>query len=443
MTGESQGRQAQRMSRFSQAYRTMPPNGAVNAALDERAERALHRADTVSDGWNRPAAAQPYADVIEVEFETVQPLPPAADPVSDIRYEPAPEPEHQPTPPDIEAIAAALAAEMDRNAARSQQPDIADQEPAAPTEPQEIEQPELDAAAVAATDDYAERSVAAVAANDDYAEQSAAPVLPAPPRKPAAKLADQLLEKAMEAARFARAKAVPALGAAALWAAHNLRRKEIRRRYGKGLALLHGRVLDRKLEQHFYVPTLALQRFGPDLDRGIVYEGPVPSAAFAWALSLAPENLREYAFVDFRAGRGRAMLLASQRNFERIIGYEYDAALHDDLQMNIAQFPRSKMMCRDVQCFRGDRTGVSIPDQPCVLYFSGAWREELLPGIMNYVRESYRHKPRRIYVILENVDDGVVLPPDEVFHRMELPLAEKLKLRLFSPMDFQVYRSQV
>jgi hypothetical protein len=62
---------------------------------------------------------------------------------------------------------------------------------------------------------------------------------------------------------------------------------------------------------------------------------------------------------------------------------------------------------------------------------------------MNYVRESYRHKPRRIYVILENVDDSVVLPPDEVFHRMELPVAEKLKLRLFSPMDFQVYRSQI
>jgi hypothetical protein len=431
MTGESQGRQAQRMSRFSQAYRTMPLDAAVHATLDERAERALDRADAMSEGWHRPAGSQPYADVIEVEFETVQPLPPAADPVSDIRYEAAPEPETQPVPPDIEAIAAALAAEMDRNAARTQHQNGAAQEMPPAPEPQE---PEVEAA-VAATE----------------AVPPTTPALPAPPERLTDKLAgkltgklpDQLLEKALEAARFARAKAVPALGAAALWAAHNLRRKEIRRRYGKGLALLHGRVLDRKLEQHFYVPTLAVQRFGPDLDRGIVYEGPVPSAAFAWALSLAPENLREYAFVDFRAGRGRAMLLASQRNFERIVGYEYDAALHDDLQMNIAQFPRSKMVCRDVQCFRGDRTGVSIPDQPCVLYFSGAWREELLPGIMNYVRESYRHKPRRIYVILENVDDSVVLPPDEVFHRMELPVAEKLKLRLFSPMDFQVYRSQI
>jgi hypothetical protein len=84
---------------------------------------------------------------------------------------------------------------------------------------------------------------------------------------------------------------------------------------------------------------------------------------------------------------------------------------------------------------------VSIPDQPCVLYFANAWREELMAGIMNYVREAYRHKPRRIYIILENIDDKVVLPADEIFHRQEVPLALKLKLRLLSPTDFQIYRS--
>jgi hypothetical protein len=36
-----------------------------------------------------------------------------------------------------------------------------------------------------------------------------------------------------------------------------------------------------------------------------------------------------------------------------------------------------------------------------------------------------------------------VLPPDDIFHRIDFPVAEKLKLRLLSPMDFQVYRSAV
>lgn len=229
--------------------------------------------------------------------------------------------------------------------------------------------------------------------------------------------------------------------AAGFWLAHNLRRKEIRRRYGAALAMAHGRILDRQLEQHFFIPSRKAERFSPDPERGILYEGPVPVTAFDWMMSALPPDLREYAFIDFRAGLGRAMLLASQRRFEHIIGYEYGAASYDDLQMNIAQFPRSKMLCRDVQCHRGDRIGVSIPDQPCVLYVANAWREEFLGGIMTYLGESHLHKPRKLYLILENVDEKVVLPKNEIFFRVELPLAEKLKLRLFSPMDFQVYRT--
>jgi hypothetical protein len=243
------------------------------------------------------------------------------------------------------------------------------------------------------------------------------------------------------ARRFAQAKAAPAVIDAGSWLASNMRRKEIRRRYGKALALAHGRVLDRRLEQHFYIPSRKAERFSPDTERGILYEGPVPVAAFDWVMSALPKDLREYTFIDFRAGLGRAMLMASQRRFEAIIGYEYGPAAYDDLQMNIAQFPRSRMVCRDVQCYRGDRSGVSIPDQPCVLYVANAWREEFLDGIMTYLGQSYRHKPRPLYLILENVDEKVALPKNGIFYRLELPLAEKLKLRLFSPMDFQLYRT--
>src|SRR5262245_35778430 len=111
MTGESPGRPASRMSQFSQAHRTMPGNGAAHMALDERASRTLDRSDAMNaavatpHSWQRPSS-ESLAQVIEVEFETVQPLPPAPEVLED-----AP----QPPPPDIEAIAAALAEEMDRN----------------------------------------------------------------------------------------------------------------------------------------------------------------------------------------------------------------------------------------------------------------------------------------------------------------------------------------
>jgi hypothetical protein len=440
MTGEIPGRPNQRMSRFSQAHRTMP--GAAHATLDEAFDRA--DADNEASQWQRGLGDPPSFDVIEVEFETVPPLPLAAEaPIFDSQAPKfASEPpiferqtashggEEQPAPPDIEAIAAALAEEMDRTARSTvPQPD-----PRPEPQPRKV----VEAAVIIAPEPIVEMPEPRV----DSLSAAFAPSPPAqPPAAPARPSRIPLLAK--RSARFAREKAAPALGHAALWLAHNLQRKEIRRRYGKAVALVHGKVLDRRLERHFYLPTLDTQRFAPDLDRGIAYEGPVPARAFAWVLAQLPEDLREYAFVDFRAGRGRAMLLAAQRNFDRIIGFEYGPVHYDDLQMNLAQFPRSQMVCRNIQAFRADRLGVSVPDQPAVLYVANAWREELLSGIMNYVRSSYTNKPRRFYLILENTDKTFTMPQDEIFQKQELPLAQKLKLRLFSPMDFQVYRSAV
>jgi hypothetical protein len=160
-------------------------------------------------------------------------------------------------------------------------------------------------------------------------------------------------------------------------------------------------------------------------------------------MTMMPEDLRQFAFVDVRAGRGRTALLASKWNFNRILAYEYDAQIFDDLEMNVAQYPRSRMTCRNIDCNRGDIVGISLPNQPCVIYFSGAWREPMMAGVMDYVRDTYRQSPRRIYVILENVAEDTALAKDNIFDPMDPPLADRLKLRLLSPMDFRVYRSSV
>jgi hypothetical protein len=221
-----------------------------------------------------------------------------------------------------------------------------------------------------------------------------------------------------------------------------LRRRELRKRYGEALAFTHNRVLDRRLEQLFFVPTLQSACIAPAPDRAILYDGPVPGTVFNWVMTLLPEDLREYAFVDFRAGHGRAMLLAARHRFDRIIGFEFDEQRFDDLQMNIAHYPRSLMTCRDIDCYRGDLDGITIPDQPSVLYFQAAWREDMIPGVMDYVRETYQQSPRPLYIVLENAEEREALPEDGIFQRLEPALAERVKLKLLSPMEFQVYRTK-
>jgi hypothetical protein len=272
------------------------------------------------------------------------------------------------------------------------------------------------------------------------------PMRGAPPAKPPRKSAVSRLtvaasRLAAQGWAFTRSKGGPALVNSAMWLAHNLRRREIRKRYNRALVFGHTRVADRKLEDLFFISTRTGESIDPAPERGIHYDGPVPAAVLDWVMSVMPADLRQFAFVDVRAGRGRTSLLAAKWNLNRIIAYEYDAQIFDDLQMNIAQYPRSRMACRRIDCYRGDVDGIRLPDQPCIIYFSGAWREPMIDGVMSYVRETYRQSPRRVYIIFENIDEQTALGADGIFEAVEPKIAERMKLRLLSPMDFRIYRS--
>lgn len=311
-------------------------------------------------------------------------------------------------------------------------PSLTEPAPAASPEPLPAS-PFPEAAAKSATSDTPATSEVATATPDSAAKSAPLKITPL----------QQGQKAAQRVAGFARSKAAPMVANGVLWLAHNLRRRELRKRYGEALVFTHNRVLDRRLERLFFVPTLKAAVTNPAPQRGILYDGPVPSVVFNWALSALPEDLREYTFIDFHAGRGRTMLLAAAREFERIVGFEYDDELFDDLQMNIAQFPRSEMTCRNIDCFRGDIDGIRIPDQPSVMYFSSSWREKMFANIMEHVRQTYQQSPRRMYIILENADNAVMMPKDGVFFKIEPPAAVRAKLKLLSPMDFQIYRTSV
>jgi hypothetical protein len=227
--------------------------------------------------------------------------------------------------------------------------------------------------------------------------------------------------------------------------AHNLKASELKKNYRKMLTFAHVRVFDRKLEPLFFIPTQAPGRQLVVASRGQVspsaYEGPTPQLVFDWALAGLPQDLREFAFVDFRAGRGRAVMLAARRNFEKVIGYEFDDQTYDDLAMNVAQFPRSQMVCRNVECHRGDRVGVSIPDQPAVLFFSNAHRDELLPVVLNYAATSHQRNPRSIYLVLLNPGKALPAGTEDVFKSVPWPLIDRVKLALLSPVQVAVYHA--
>ncbi|MEM7191515.1 MAG: hypothetical protein AAF405_01385, partial [Pseudomonadota bacterium] len=125
------------------------------------------------------------------------------------------------------------------------------------------------------------------------------------------------------------------------------------------LQMLHERVFDASREQLFFAPTKAhvplssLTIASPNRALGHDYR-PVPCKIFDWALAQIEDDFSSFTFVDYGAGKGRAMLLAAEHPFAAVAGVEFAAELHDDAEMNIAQYPRSMMRCRNVECVLTD-----------------------------------------------------------------------------------------
>jgi hypothetical protein len=216
--------------------------------------------------------------------------------------------------------------------------------------------------------------------------------------------------------------------------------------YRDYLHLLHGRVLDPPIEQLFFKPTkqpVALADLtirGDNREFGHDYR-PTPCALFEWTVASIDYDLSRLTFVDYGAGKGRVLLLASQHPFHAIGGIEFAEELHDDATMNIAQFPRSRMKCRNVECVLDDASQVGAPEGEAVHFFFNPFSREVFAEMLQNIVVSYRRRPRRLYLILIDPVATDLIENSGVFQRQELPLIERAKVKLFSPYEVALYRS--
>jgi len=210
---------------------------------------------------------------------------------------------------------------------------------------------------------------------------------------------------------------------------------------------LHEFVLDPPTEQLFFVPTKKRVRLAgltirsPNREHGHDYR-PTPCKLFEWVLGAIEYDLSRLTFIDYGAGKGRVLLLASEHPFQAVGGIEFAEELHDDAIMNIQQYPRSRMKCRNVECVLGDASQVGPPEGEAVHYFFSPFSREVFAEVLHNIVVSYRQKPRRLYVVLIDPPEVAdLMEKSRVFTRLELPLQQRLKIRLFSPYEVAIYRS--
>ncbi|UWU92917.1 class I SAM-dependent methyltransferase [Bradyrhizobium sp. CB1015] len=106
-------------------------------------------------------------------------------------------------------------------------------------------------------------------------------------------------------------------------------------------------------------------------------------------------------FVDFGAGKGRALLMAAQYPFKRVVGIEISETLCQEAHRNLARW-NGALVCTDIDILAGDASHYVVPADATVLYFYNPFHGRTLHAVFEAIAQSHATTPRRIWVIFNN-----------------------------------------
>jgi hypothetical protein len=133
---------------------------------------------------------------------------------------------------------------------------------------------------------------------------------------------------------------------------------------------------------------------------------PTESALFhemIGALSARPGfDFRDFVFVDLGSGKGRTLLMASDRPFRRIVGVELLSALNRAGLDNLSKYRSESQKCLAIESICADATEFVFPAEPTVLFLFNPFPEAGLRRVIVNLEGSLREHPRIVYVLYHN-----------------------------------------
>ena len=110
----------------------------------------------------------------------------------------------------------------------------------------------------------------------------------------------------------------------------------------------------------------------------------------------------DFTFIDVGSGKGRALLMAADYPFRRVLGIELLADLHRVAQENIRAYKGESQRCFDVVAVAADARVFTFPAAPTILYLFNPLPEAALIEMMSNLEHSLLENPRTVYVLYHN-----------------------------------------
>jgi SAM-dependent methyltransferase len=129
---------------------------------------------------------------------------------------------------------------------------------------------------------------------------------------------------------------------------------------------------------------------------------PTEPALFREMMASLKIDFQEFTFIDIGSGKGRALLMAADYPFRRILGIELLPALHAVAGENLSAYRSDLQQCFTVEAVCGDAREFVFPAEPLVVYMFNPLTEAGIIDVMANLDQSLSQYPRVVYVVYRN-----------------------------------------
>ena len=154
------------------------------------------------------------------------------------------------------------------------------------------------------------------------------------------------------------------------------------------------------IKTHSIVNLSGLTLAGDSSEQNHHYQG----ASYYILISLfnkLPQTLKDYPFIDFGCGKGRAIFVAEQCGFTNLIGVDIAKELIDEAITNLSIY-KLKNLNSKLSFLFIDATKYQIPSNAMVFYFFNPFGPDIMQLVINNLNESVKLYPRVIYCLYLN-----------------------------------------
>ena len=137
-----------------------------------------------------------------------------------------------------------------------------------------------------------------------------------------------------------------------------------------------------------------------------------------WRRSRPVAPLEEYTFIDLGAGMGRAMLLASQMPFSRVLGVEFHPTLAQIGRRNMALWRAADRAVAPMRMHCCDAVEFPLPQGPCLVFLFNPFGETVMRRLLERWRAALKGRERQLDLLYVNNEHDRILRITPGWHRL-------------------------